>query len=217
MATTRITVKNHTTVMMDLMDNVVAVFKQLEELRTFVVRRKAPQSEDVLKALIKTPTVSTSSKRIAMSWLKLLPKLQQAERGLPPDMKNLLAEIRKQIDSQKSYASILLFLSKLQQNAKVRKSPKVKKSVQVAATMLVDGLQTIYSSDNHFNAVFAQEHNAIKVAKADIIGAIGGGVAGSIFPGAGTTTGAAAIGIGASAAKTTEIVLDWLVVLIKDD
>lgn len=205
--------RDHTIIMRALMEHPFDVLRQVPNLS----RDSRPSGQQALEAALHVDAIGVDVKARIRRVLDVLPAIEEAKANAPANLKQALDNVRVQlagtsVDEQRRV------LRDRELRQRHREVPGLSDGMELAAEMLADGSDSIYSPDFSFYRLMIQGTNARStsrdaisdVASADTIGATVGGAVGSVGGGVGAGPGAVAGGAGASAGAVVGIAAAWV-------
>jgi hypothetical protein len=176
-----------------------------------------PSGTEVLQAALQVEQIDDYTKAKIRAVLDLLPKLEEAQAAAPQSVKQAVDGLRQQLTNL-SVEEQRSLLRDAGTRSRVREEGLIE-GMEVAARMLEDGRDSIYSADHSFHKMLREERLSAKasagdtvsvVSSADTIGATVGGAVGTAAAGVGAGPGAVAGGAAASAGAVIGAVLAWI-------
>ena len=210
-----ITVRDHTRMMEALMEHPVEVLRNLPD--KYKRKGARPPGTEVIRAALQVEQIDPYIRGRMQAVLDVLPKIEERLAALPQSAKESLDNLREQLANRSGEEKLRLL-----RDAEFRSRYADKgltEGMDIAAQILQDGQDSIYSPDNSFykllqsgegSARTAARDTVSDVKDSDTIGATGGGFVGTVVPGLGTAAGAAAGGFGASAGAAVAHLIKWL-------
>ena len=198
-------VEDHTTIMKAIMEHPLQVIRALPtQFKSKTPAR--PSGREVLQAALQVTQIDNYVKARIRAVLDVLPQIEDGQAALPQAAKKAVDDLRKQL-ANKSVGDQCRLLRDTGLRSRYRDHGGVSEGMEVAARMLEDGEDSIYSPDHSFYKLLeaGQEsrttaRDAISdIGSFDTIGATAGGAIGSAAGGVGAGPGAVAGGLGASA------------------
>lgn len=210
--------EDHTIIMKAIMDHPLQVVRYLPEgYKTKDGGR--PTGTEALQAALRVEQISEYVKDKIRKVLAIMPKIEQAQADLPESTKRAVDALRQQL-SNKTLEEKRSVFRDAGFRRRYREVPGLNEGMEIAAQILEDGQDSIYSSDHSFYRLLqegrgsssstARELTGGDIADADGIGAAAGGAVGSIAGGVGAGPGAVAGGAGASAGMAIVAVISWI-------
>jgi hypothetical protein len=199
-----LTPKDHTLIMKAILDHPFQVFKHLPE--NYKVKGGAPSGQVVLQAALEVEEIDRQTKERIRMVLDLLPQLEEAQAAAPGRLKDALEDLRQNL-ANKSTTEKLRVLRDQGQRSRFREAGGLEEGMEMAARILEDGQNSIYSPDHSFYRLLqggatragAKERDVIdNIKDSDTMGAAAGGGVGILVGGIGAPAGAAAGAAGAS-------------------
>ncbi len=209
-----LTAKDHTLILNAIMEHPLQVIRNLPgEARS---KQGRPTGQQVLQAALRVEHISGRTKARIQAVLELLPRLEDGQAALPEAVKKAVDGLRQQL-SKKPFEEKLRIL----RDQSKRSKDGLAEGMEVAAHILEDGKDSIYSLDHSFfqllqagsgsGGSIARDAEFGDLADTDTVGATAGGAVGGAVGGvAGATTGAVAIGASMSAGFAIAWALDSL-------
>jgi hypothetical protein len=212
---TSLTVSDHTVIIRAIMEHPFAVLRHLPaKYRSKTGGR--PSGEEVLRAALQID-INEYVKNLIRTVLDLWPKIEEAQAALPASRKRVVEELRQQLANKtpEEQRNVL-------RDADLRSRHRedgLAEGMEVAAQMLEDGRDSIYSPDHSFYKLLQDGQAAIRTAardalsdigSADTVGATAGGAVGSVAAGVGAGPGAVAGGTVASAGAIGYHIGSWI-------
>lgn len=211
-----LTPKDHTLIMKAILDHPFQVFKHLPENNK--VKGSNPSGKVVLQAALEVEEIDRQTKERIRMALDLLPQLEEAQAAAPGRLKDALESLRQNL-ANKSTTEKLRVLRDQGHRSRFREAGGLEEGMDVAARILEDGQNSIYSSDHSFYRLLqggatqarANERDAIdNIKDSDAMGAAIGGGIGTVAGGLGAAPAAAASAAGASAGVAIGSFIRWL-------
>ena len=210
---TPLTARDHTLIMSEIMDH------PLEVLRHLPARYKSrtgerPSGEEVLKAALQVEPIDHSVKDRIAKVLELVPRFEEGQTDLPESVKKSVDDLRQQLTNKTTVEEKRSVLRDSRLRARHR-DDGLAEGMEMAAQIMEDGQDSIYSPGHSFYKMFPGGRGATArfglggVADADGVGAVVGGVWGSLAAGVGAAPGAVVGGASASAGAALSDVIDW--------
>ena len=175
-----------------------------------------PSGQEVLQAALEVDQIDDSTKDRIRAVVDVLPKIEEAQADAPVARKKALDDLRQQLGNK----SIQEKQSLLRDAARRSREDGLAEGMEVAAQILEDGQDTIYSPDFSFYKLLGETQGSSRAAarpitggdisNADTIGATAGGGIGAVAGGVGAGPGAVAGGVGASAGMAIVGLIDWI-------
>ena len=146
-----------------------------------------------------------------------MPKIEEAQAALPDALKRELDALRQRLTNKNLDEKRSVFREAAVRNR--HREDGMAEAMDIAAQVLEDGRDSIYSSDHTFYKLLQQGQGAAGatarfglggIADADGIGAAGGGLVGSFIGVVGAGPGAIVGGAGASAGAVLSDAIDWV-------
>ncbi len=199
-----LTVKDHTLIMRAIMEHPLPVLRYLPAKYKSKTGAR-PSGNEVLQAALKVDQIDDYVKERIRAVLDILPKIEEAQADAPESLKRAVDGLRQQL-ADKTVAEQRSVLRDSGLRRRYREVGGLDEGMEVAARILEDGQDSIYSPDNSFYYLLQQGssraagRDAISdIGSMDTIGATAGGAVGSVAVGVGAGPGAVAGGVGASA------------------
>ena len=211
-------VADHTLIMTAIMEHPFQVVDQLPE--EFQVKGGKPTGADVLKAALKVKQIGADVKLRISKVLEVYPLIENVLSSAPAAFNGASDDIKQNVVGKD-----------IEEQAVLLRDPAFRKKhqkhgfadgMEIAAQMLEDGKDSIYSPDFSFYQMLqvgTTQSSAIApldargvigtIGSTDTIGAVAGGAAGSVIPGAGTTAGGVVGGLIGSAAGAIGEFISW--------
>ena len=210
-----LTPRDHTLIIREIMDH------PLEVIRHLPVKYKSrtgehPSGGEVLKAALQVEQIDKYVKDRIAKVLELLPRFEEEQSNLPEAVRKSLDDLRQQLTSKTTIDG----KSSVFRDSRLRVSHRddgLAEGMEMAARILEDGKDSIYSPNHSFYKVFPGGQGTTArfglggVADADGVGATAGGVWGSLAAGVGAGPGAIVGGASASAGAVLSDAIDWII------
>lgn len=203
-----LTVKDHTLIMKAIMENSLGVLKYIPD--KYKLKNGRPLGKEVLQAVLQVEQIDDYVKSRIRKILDLVPKFEEAQRVVLESHKDALDGLRQQLTKKTIQEQHSMF-----RDAGLRRTySEIAEGMEIAAQMLEDGQDSIYSPDFSFYKT-AQDTITARDALSDIgsmdtIGATVGGATGSLGGGIGAGPGAVAGGTLASAGEAVVSLIRWI-------
>ncbi len=199
-------VNDHTIIMRAIMEHPMQVIRYLPSQYKSKTGPR-PSGKEVLQAALQVEQIDSYTKARMQAVLDILPQMEEGQAALPDSLKRSLESLRQQL-TNKSVAEQRRTLRDVGFRSQHREHPGVAEGMEVAAQILADGQDSIYSPDHSFYKLLNEGQGSLRAAGRDVIsdigsfdtiGATAGGAIGSAAGGIGAAPGAVAAGAGASA------------------
>lgn len=229
---TNLNVEDHTRIVEAAQQNAFRIIRHLN-LKELLIEGANPSELDVLNALLKVGAIDAYTRERVRLVIELQEALTRDQTPEAVDAARRAQElVRERSAGADDVPTLIANLRQLRDDDVIRRTEGLNVGLSMAVEMLEHGLHTIYSPSNDYNrllwirdgkdttsgAIQPRKSDVKDVAVSDAAGATGGaitgGMAGSIVPGAGTLAGAgtgAVIGAaGASTFVVAKKIFDWL-------
>lgn len=201
---------DHTTVIRAIMENPLAVIKNLDKSP----KSSKPSGADVLRAAQAVPTIPDWIKELIDRILDVLPKIDAQRGNEPASTRRALDDLEKELKGRSVSDKAQRLRGDLR--GRYRSDDGLTEAMEVAAAILEDGADTIYNPDFAVNQLMSGYSRSSRkpsmgaTADADGVGATIGGVFGTLAGGVGAGPGAVAGGAAASAGQLVSDIWDWV-------
>ncbi|SFN74786.1 hypothetical protein SAMN05216386_1695 [Nitrosospira briensis] len=208
-----LTVRDHTLIVNTVMEHPMQVLRNLPEKHK--TRGGRPSGREVLQAALQVEQIDDFVKGRMRAVLDLLPKIEEGQANLPESVKRAAEDLRQQLTNKS-----------VDEQRRVLRDPDLRsrhrddgfaEGMEVAARILDDGRDSIYSPDHSFYKLLQQgapraaaRDSLEDTANADTVGAAVGGGVGLVVGGVGAGPGAVAGGAGASLGFVLGTAIGWL-------
>jgi hypothetical protein len=211
-------VGDHTLIMKAIMEHPTQVFRSLPDKYKSKTGGN-PSGKEVLQAALEVEQIDDYTKDRIRAVLDLLPKIEAAQADAPVARKKALDDLRQQLANKtiEEQQSLLRNAARRSRN----REDGLAEGMEVAARILDDGQDTIYSPDHSFYKLLQEGQGTSRTAardalsdigSADTIGGAAGGAVGAAVGGVGAGPGA----VGASAGAVGYHMAGFAVYLIRD-
>ena len=198
-------VEDHTIIMKAVMEHPLQVIRHLpSEYKSQDGPR--PSGREVLQAALQVDEIDNYVKARMRAVLDLLPQIEEARAALPQSVKRSVDDLEQQL-TNKPVEEQRRLLRDAGLRSRYREHGGVAEGMEVAARILEDGQDSIYSPEHSFYNLLEEGQGSSRTAARDAIsdigtfdtiGATAGGAIGSAAGGVGAGPGAVAGGAGAS-------------------
>ena len=211
-----LTFRDHTLIVRAVMEHPMQVLRYLPNMYKSKTGGR-PSGKEVLQAALQVEQIDDYVKDRIRAVLDLLPKIEEAQAAAPESLKQAVDSLRQQftnktVDEQRSLLRDTGLRSRHREDG-------LADGIEVAARMLEDGLDSIYSPDFSFYKLLQEGQGSSRAAardaisdigSADTIGATAGGAIGLVAGGVGAGPGAVAGGAGASVGAIVGHIIAWI-------
>jgi hypothetical protein len=208
-----LSVPDHTLIVRAVMEHAFEVIRYLPD--RYKSKTDRPTGKEVLQAALRVNRIDDTVKARIRAVLEVLPKLEAAEAGASESFKQAVDDIRRQLTSKPVEKQRDLLRDERLRST--HRESGLAAGMEIAAQMLEDGEDSIYSADFGFYELLqeGQESSIARdalsdIGSADTIGATVGGAIGTFAGGVGAGPGAIAGGTAASAGTAIKHIFDWL-------
>jgi hypothetical protein len=199
-------VEDHTIIMKAIMENPLQVIRYLPSEYKSSKTSRRPSGNEVLQAALEVNEIDSYVKARIRAVLDILPQIEEAQADLPQRLKQSVDDLQQRL-ANKTVEEQSRLLRDADLRSRYRGQGGVAEGMDVAARILEDGQDSIYSPEHSFYALLAEGQGLSRAAARDAIsdigtfdtiGATAGGAIGSAAGGVGAGPGAVAGGAGAS-------------------
>lgn len=206
-------VRDHTLIVKAVMEHPLEVIRYLPN--RYKLKTGRPPGKEVLQAALLVNRIDEYVKDRIRAVLEVLPKIEEAQAAAPESFRVALDDIHQQLTNQS-----------IEKQRSILRDPSLRvryrdsgfaAGMEVAAQMLEDGDDSIYSIDFSFYDLLQDGQGASiardalsDIGSADTVGATAGGAIGAVAAGVGAGPGAVAGGAAASAGMAVKHLFDWI-------
>jgi hypothetical protein len=199
-------VEDHTIIMKAIMEHPLQVIRYLPSKYKSKDGPPRPSGTEVLQAALQVNEIDNYVKARMRAVLDLLPQIEEAQAALPQSLKQSVDDLQQQL-ANKTVEEQRRLLRDAGFRSRYRRDGGVAEGMEVAARILEDGQDSIYSPEHSFYNLLEEGQGLSRAAARDAIsdigtfdtiGATAGGAIGSAAGGVGAGPGAVAGGAGAS-------------------
>jgi hypothetical protein len=214
---TPLTVEDHTLIMRAIMEHPLPLLRYLPAKYKSKTGRR-PSGEEVLQAALQVEQIDDYVKDRIRAVLDLWPKIEEAQANLPESVKRVVEDLRQQLANKTVEEQRSVLRDRARRSG--HREDGLADGMEVAARMLEDGQDSIYSPDYSFYKLLQEGKGSSRAAARDAIsdigsfdtiGATAGGAIGSVAGlGVGAGPGAVAGGVGASVGAAAGHLIVWI-------
>jgi hypothetical protein len=212
-----LTVGDHTLIMRAIMEHPMQLLRYLPS-KYKSKNGGRPSGGEVLQAALQVEQIDDYTKGRIRRVLEVLPEIEARQASLPEPAKRTVDDLHQQLankttEEQRSLLRDAGARSRQRQDG-------LADGMEVAARMLEDGADSIYTPEFSFYKLLQEGQAASRavardaisdIGSMDTIGATAGGAVGSVAGGVGAGPGAVAGGVGASAGAAAVHLVHWVI------
>jgi hypothetical protein len=210
-------VEDHTIIMKAIMEHPLQVIRYLPDQYKSKTGPR-PSGKEVLQAALQVDQIDNYVKARIRAVLDLLPQIEEGQAALPQSLKQSMDDLRQQL-ANKTVGEQRRLLRDAGLRSRYREYGGVAEGMEVAARIMEDGQDSIYSPDHSFYKLLQEGQGSSRAAardalsdigSMDTIGATVGGATGSLGGGIGAAPGAVIGGTVGSAGEAVLSLIRWL-------
>lgn len=211
--TNQLEVQDHTRIMKAVMDHPYEIIHHMDSR----ARSANPNGRDVLDAALRVDSIDSNTKDRIKLVLEGLGQIEEAERIQSSSMREDREDLERQLNSMPDVSAQVRFLRESASNRRYRQNREFNDGLEIAAQILEDGINSIYSPSQQLYRSLGGGPSAQRIddhigdiAAYDGVGGTYGAAVGSVVPGVGTSAGGVAGATGASTGAIAGKVWNWL-------